>query len=148
MTAQFSESLLYEGKRLSMQSQPLASYLESMPNPPTFQEVCTACWRGYVGTWEIINDHLYLVDLEAHWQDGEPVSLEQLFPDCDGAAIQKVFAHWYSGTLRCARGKLLDYVHMGYDSTYERSLLLSFDCGVLVKTNVEYDATPSSVSTP
>ena len=143
MTAQFSECLVYQGKTLRMQSLPLSSYLDSLSIPPAFAEVHTACWRRYVGTWEVIHDRLYLTDIKAHWQDGAPVRLEQLFPEFTDSVKRKIFAHWYTGTLICAQGKLLRYAHMGYESTYEESLLLSFDCGTLVNTNLRQHATPS-----
>ena len=31
---------------------------------PHFQAPSTALWRGYVGSWEIVDDRLYLVELE------------------------------------------------------------------------------------
>ena len=56
-----------------------------------------------------------------------PVPLERLFPGYG----DRVFAHWYSGTLRVPQGWQLRYVHMGYASTYERDLMLEIERGVL-----------------
>ena len=138
MTAQFSENLTYEDQTLSMQTEPLAPFLDAQPEPLQFQDFCTACWRRYVGRWEIIDGRLYLVEIKAHWEDGTPVQLEQLFPGYP----QRVFAHWYTGMLRCGQGELLEYVHMGFASTYERDLLLYFNDGVLFKTEVRHNSLP------
>ena len=139
MTAQFSEDLMYEGQVLSMQTEPLAPWLDALPEPLQFEEFCTACWRGYIGSWEIINDRLYLVGISANWLDGTPVHLEQLFPGYE----QRVFAHWFTGMIRCAQGELLKYVHGGFGSTYERDLLLYFTDGVMFKTEIRHNNPPN-----
>jgi hypothetical protein len=40
---------------------------------------------------------------------------DQLFP-----GRSEVVADWYTGTMIIPKGKIVDYVHMGYGSTYER----------------------------
>ncbi|MCC6471779.1 MAG: hypothetical protein IT563_25930 [Alphaproteobacteria bacterium] len=81
--------------------------------------------------WTIAGDRLYLSDLSG-WIPTEPrepgsgersprhVTLADLFPDAKGP----VHAAWYSGTLRIPQGRLVDYVHQGYASQYERFLLI------------------------
>jgi hypothetical protein len=138
MTAQLGEDLMYQGQVLSMQTEPLAPFLDALPEPLEFEDFTTACWRRYVGRWEIIDGRLYLVGIKAHWRDGTPVRLEQLFPGYG----QRVFAHWFTGIIRSAQGEHLKYVHMGYGSTYERDLLLYFTDGVLFKTETRYNTLP------
>jgi len=48
---------------------------------PKFQSNCTALWRGYVGTWEIIENRLYLIIISGVIQDGEKAQLSTIFPD-------------------------------------------------------------------
>ena len=43
-----------------------------------------------------------------------------------------MFAHWFTGELRCTRGKLLKYVHGGYASSYEQDLFIEVVRGVVV----------------
>ncbi|NBY64714.1 MAG: hypothetical protein EBQ70_11520, partial [Betaproteobacteria bacterium] len=43
-----------------------------------------------------------------------------------------VFAHWFSGEIRCPMGKQIEYVHMGYASKYEHDFLVEFNKGILV----------------
>lgn len=128
MTAQIGEKLIYEGKELTMCNEPLNSYFRLGGIKPEFESICTALWRGYVGTWEIINDRLYLVELSGKLSKGLTASLATVFP----VYPDRVFAHWYSGCLRIPDGKLLEYVHMGYGSTYERDLIINIKKGVII----------------
>ncbi len=97
----------------------------------------SACWRGYVGTWQIKKDsdnkkRLYLISINEMLESGEEATLEKLFPDNP----KGVFAHWFSGTIRRPDGKLLNYVHGGYASTYERDNFYEFEKGVLIGESI------------
>lgn len=137
MTAQIAERLIYQGREVSMCTEPLSDYFAFGGYKPEFQFTCTALWRGYVGTWEIINDRLYLIELHGVLTNGEEATLETVFP----GYAKRVFAHWYSGDLRVPEGKMLEYVHMGYASTYERDVILSIDHGVVVGRHVQDNGT-------
>ena len=139
MTAQVSERLIYGGKEIALFSNPLSLYLQQTGN--SFESPHTACWRGYVGTWEIIEsggvERLYIVGLSAHKTYEEVLSLSDVFP-----GYSKVFAHWFSGELRCPQGEMLDYVHGGYASSYEYDLLMEFKHGVLVNKHARHNKPP------
>ena len=140
MTAQISEILHYKGDSLSMRATPLSDYFELMGISPDFQDRSTACWRRYVGNWEISLDRLYLIGISATYEDGSEVTLGDFFPGFDS----RVFAHWFSGVLSIPQGDLVEYVHMGYASVYERDLLISVEQGVVVDTQVRVNSAPSS----
>jgi len=135
MTAQFTEILHLRGEKLSLCSQPLDGYLDSAANPIKFEATSTALWRGYVGSWTIENDRLYLTKLSGNTQTDEglkKVDLTDMFPGYpDG-----VFAHWYTGEMRCPQGELLKYVHGGYASSYEKDLFIDVRQGVVVGERV------------
>jgi hypothetical protein len=135
MTAQISENLIYLGSKMLMCSEPLGQYFKTLDVQPKFEEICTALWRGYIGTWEIIDDQLYLKGLEGVLVNTRKLSTKTFFPD----ASEKVFAHWYSGQLRVPQGKLLEYVHMGYGSVYESDLLIDVEKGVVTKTTIRHN---------
>ena len=139
MTAQVSEKLIYGGKEIPLFTNPLSLYLKNAGI--SFQSPHTANWRGYVGTWEILEhsgvERLYLVALSAHKTYEEILSLSDVFPGHD-----KVFAHWFSGELRCPQGELLNYVHGGYASTYEYDLLMDFKQGILVHKHARHNEVP------
>jgi hypothetical protein len=139
VTVQFTESLRYQDESLDMQAMPLRPYLDSRPDLKLFQDMSTACWRRYIGTWAIVQKRLYLIAIQARWEaDASPVSLEQLFPGFP----DQVFAHWYTGVLRCAQGERLNYAHMGFGSMSEQDLLLYVDEGVVIKTEFRHNALP------
>lgn len=131
MTAQASETLIHEGEKVEMCSLPLEDYFRMRGETPNFKRWGTACYRGYVGTWEISDGRLFLVKLSALTEAGDAVNyLETLFPE----SPERVFAHWYTDTIRLPQGKLLEYVHHAFASTYERDLFIEFDKGVVVRT--------------
>lgn len=147
MTAQIGEVLRYGGNTVRMCDTPLSAYFARggrRPEPDFDCFGCTALWRGYVGTWEIANDHLYLVGLSGDLEDGSVANLATVFPDYP----DRVFAHWYSGTIRIPEGKLIEYVHMGFASRYERDVFLRFRSGVLISIETRTNGTATDGSRP
>jgi hypothetical protein len=144
MTAQASESLTYNGEEFAMCTEPLSAFFSAGGKDPGFVSMDTACWRGYVGEWEVLEDRLYMVGLEGMLEGGTEATLETVFPGFP----DRVFAHWYSGTIRIPQGKLLDYVHMGYASVYERDLILTLENGVLKSSEVRENGESESDTAP
>ena len=128
MTAQIGEKLIYQGKEHQMAAEPLSGYWALGGPNPNFEMRSTALWRGYIGTWSIIDNRLYLVGIDANYVDGREYTLETLFPGYP----ERVFAHWFSGRLRLPQGEIIHYVHAGYGSVYETELFLDFEDGVLI----------------
>ena len=144
MTAQIAEKLLYQGEQVAMCTNPLGDYFAMGGFNPRFESMSTALWRGYVGGWEIVEDRLYLVSLDGALEDGTDATLETVFPGFP----ERVFAHWYSGTVRIPQGKQLEYVHMGYASKFEQDLLLEIERGVVVATRVRQNGVAESDHAP
>jgi hypothetical protein len=142
MTAQSPERLHYQGEEVAMYAEPLSDYFALSESTPPFVWTSTNCWRGYVGRWEIADSRLYLIELRGRLKDGSEASIATIFPDFP----ERVFAHWYSGTLRIPQGKRLEYVHMGYHSTFERDLLLDLKQGVVIGSRIKHNGTPDSYS--
>jgi len=63
------------------------------------------------------------------WMSGFPQTniVAKIFPD---AAVIK--ADWFTGKLVIPQGKLVEYVHVGYASTYERYILIGIENGNVV----------------
>lgn len=137
MTAQIAEKLRYQGEDLSICTTPLCDYFAMGGSHPPFEYRYTALRRGYVGSWDIVNDRLYLIGLSGRLRDGAMLTLATIFPDYP----DRVFAHWYSGTMRIPKGKLIEYVHMGFSSTYERDLLIEVEQGLVLGTRVRDNGT-------
>lgn len=138
MTAQIAESLIYEGNEVSMCSTPLSDYFAFGGKRPNFDTwYCTALWRGYTGKWEILDGRLYLIGLHGRLEGGGEATLADLFPEYPN----RVFAHWYSGTIRVPQGRQIEYVHMGFGSTYESDLFIELERGVVIDTKIRHNGT-------
>lgn len=127
MTAQIAEVLVFEGVTHHMLATPLDDFFKLGGHNPGFQANNTALWRGYVGSWEIVDHRLYLTQLRGRLKSGLDASMGSVFPGFE----VRVFAHWFSGTIRLPMGKLLQYVHSGFASRYERDVFLEIESGVL-----------------
>jgi len=129
MTAQEHEKLIYNGEETSM------AFCPPIPNPeidPRFEELSdeevqekhpevlsTACWREYIGTWEIKEDQLFLLDLRGRLRILAPAP---------------ILADWFTGVIRIPHGEILAYRYMGFKSIYERETLLKIEQGKVIKT--------------
>jgi len=136
MTAQATEVLRYKDQEYEMQTEPLALYVKQNPKIQ-FASPLSSCWRGYIGTWEIIGSNdkgfgLYLFELKGYTRTTKELSIKDVFPDYPHG----VFAHWFNGTLKCPFGEQLKYVHMGYNTTYEKELLLEIKQGLLINESI------------
>jgi len=144
MTAQLGEILIINNQKMTMCSEPLGLYFRLSDYPFQFFSPMTALWRGYVGTWEIIDERLYIIDIHGELEDGSEVNLDTIFPGYS----DRVFAHWYSGTLRIPEGKQLEYVHMGYGSKYERDLLIEIENGFILNSETRKNGVSSNKCSP
>lgn len=134
-TAQIPDKLIYEGESYKLFTNPLESYFKLHPDKkPKPEIVMTALWRGYVATFEIKDNKLFVYDIEIQVQkddDSKPEwksVLAEVFPDTDSQ-----YMDWYSGLLLIPRGELISYVHMGYESEYEAYTIVQISNGVAEK---------------
>ena len=137
-TAQFPDKINYNGKEYNLNSNPLEVYFEKNPNKRPKSEVrSSALWRGYVATFEIIDNQLFLKDIEIQYRDttskGSNNSnwksvLNEVFADQKNIQVD-----WYTGLLVLPQGKVVNYVHMGYGSTYQHYTILELNKGVLTQ---------------
>lgn len=144
MTAQIHEILILDGVHTSMTSCPQppgGNRLRALPHansdsPPaggprptaTFSRDgslinSTACWRGYQGIWEVRDDRLYFCGFSERFLLASPL-----------------FADWVSATLVVPEGQLVQYVHMGFDSVYEREIHVTVERGIVTGRTVIHNA--------
>ena len=121
MTTQVQERIIIEGERY-----PLINSL-SLPEDESiiqikrkgFIEKSSNCWRGYVGTWEIKDSKLYLIDFSSGMYD-VLVNLP-------------ILADWITGIGMVATGEMIK--GSSWDITrYESEMHLTFENGLVVKT--------------
>jgi len=58
-----------------MYTEPVREYLTMSGVKLGFRAACSALWRGYIGSWEIVDGQLYLIGLGGTLQDGASASL-------------------------------------------------------------------------
>ena len=128
MTAQVDEILIFNGKKTSI------SFHPPLPNShPSILKVdqpdvkkidpvigSSVCWRGYISTWKIQNEKLYLVDIVGCYQmiDSNPI-----------------FADWVSGLIRAPQGKLVYFDRSGA-KVYEQEIHLKIEQGKVIKSTI------------
>jgi hypothetical protein len=137
MTAQMGEILYYKGKIFYLTTEPLQPLLNILgddiekiggeDSSPSEIMMSTACRRGYIGTWEIVEDKLFLKDLKGYPEENKKYTMNNLFPN-----QKEVFAKWFTGEIKMPQGKMLHYEHLGYCSIFEKDLFLGFKKGELV----------------
>ena len=142
MTAQTPERIIMGGRPYAVYAEPLYRLLASCR-----MDLCeygngysTDCYRGYCGTWEIIDRVLHLVHLNLICPYEEPISNELRtkllrVTSCTDFPIP---AHWFNGRLRIATGRRLVYSHQGWSHWFERERVITFAAGK-VKRDREVD---------
>lgn len=131
MTAQIHERLIYDGRETSMAfCPPLPEGHPRIVSPKPDEKSqdegdsilhSTACWRGYLGTWEIRDGRFYLTARRGAYRL---------------AGEEPLLADWFTGTLRIPQGELLQYVHMGFGSVYEEEIHVRIERGLVTATRV------------
>jgi len=121
MTIQASELLLIEGEEYQLMNVPLMpdSVIQLIPKDSYVKS--TACYRGYVATWEIKDDKLYLIKLSS-----SNYELTQKTP---------VHADWVNDQLIFGNGNYKlssEYVHL-YEFEYE--VQITIENGLFVDIN-------------
>ena len=148
-TGQVPDFLIYKGDTLAIFTNPLEKYFDQTGKRELIDFVgcgSTACWRGYKAIWELKGDDLYLIKITScHNNCGLEIKnadLKKMF----GQDI--IFAEWFSGNIVAPKGKLINYIHMGYASLYEKEDIFSFKKGKLIgkKTYQNYIDLENGVS--
>lgn len=144
MTAQLQERFIMNNNEYGIASLPLTSYLNSLESLPDFRHFNSAIWRKYMGTWELKNNKLFLINLyfyakSDYSDDMYEKDLSALFPNQN-----EVFASWFTGDLRIPEGEIIEYVNAGFASKYEQDLFLSFKNGVFVEFKTVYNSKKTS----
>lgn len=142
-TGQVGDRLYWKTDTLSVFSNPLELRVDiDSLRPKLFGKkeagMNTACWRGYIAEWTLIENELYLTNILScnYYEDGIKADLKTVF----GTEYQngKVKANWVTGEILIPKGELIHYVHSGYGSFYQSEVVLTFKNGIL-NNQIEYD---------
>lgn len=154
MTAQIGNSITIGEVRRALLSRPEAGFLARLDRLPGFCARSTANWCGYKTEWAVVADKLYLLGLDGLVCDRLPnpevqssawcrvghlgdclyreISLSDLCPVPSGG----IPALWFTGELRIPDGELVEYVHAGWASGYERDLIVEVVAGQVVSEKI------------
>jgi hypothetical protein len=138
-TAQQGDILFLNGKKYFIYTNPLRAFLDKNPGKlPKSDAISSSNWRGYVATWGVKDDRFVLTDvgiLRSNNKPGEAglstelhSAMSEMFP-----AQKEVVADWFTGHVIVPDGKLVNYVHMGYASTYEKYIILKVKNGIVIR---------------
>jgi len=139
-TGQAPDYLILHGKRVSLHTNPLEHYFDIHPEKrPTGGLLSTDLWRGYVATFEFLNDRLYVKKVVIEVQDSSDKSKKFRTVERDVTSsvflnADERFCRWFTAILVIPEGDLINYVHMGYGSTYERYTLITVKNGTQTRT--------------
>jgi hypothetical protein len=129
-TEQFPDILIYKYDTISIHSNPLEWYFERKGERNVknwkITSFCTALYRGYVATWKIENDSLFLIRIQINScsESAQYISLKDEFKsDC-------VFADWYSGELKGKQGSIL-FDAGGSNSIFEKETFFEIEEGII-----------------
>jgi hypothetical protein len=99
--------------------------------------ITTANREGYTAYWEVRQSHLFLHHLEVCIYDEQkkeeysltyqPDQLKKVFQPY--YQDRKICARWFSGELRAGTGKLVRYVHSGFDRNMETEQVMALQHG-------------------
>jgi hypothetical protein len=138
MAAQLPDTIGINGEKANLYSNPLEEYwIQRSRKRPEFYSVPN-CTRGYIANWLIMDKQLFLKGIDGNIRKRSliflkkwaPCTLKALFPGYGKGLIK---ATWFSGRLRIPRGKMTVYEHTGYDSRFEKELIISVDNGDVIK---------------
>ena len=135
MTIQASELLFYEGEKRYLMNVPSIPDSVIQLIPQEFYTKSTALYRGYVATWEIKDNMLYLINLSS-----SNYELTKKTP---------IFADWINTQLMFGTGSKkfsTSYVHL---HEYETNIHITIEEGVVIGVNsfenAAYNAGPLSL---
>lgn len=145
-TAQIPDFLISGKDTLSIHSNPLDEYFKIKPIPKNLlTSFSSANWRGYIAYFKFINDELVVENIykRISYKDNNEnkIKLISIYKDVFGDT-QNFKCTFFNGLLTCPFGNIVEYVHMGYASSYENYKLIEINNGLKIKekdlTNEEF----------
>ena len=144
-TKQVPDYIIIDNNLVPLETNPLEPFFEKNESQrPKGGVMSTDCWRGYVATFEIIENTLCVKKIEIKIEEritpNDPADadfkilminvIDKVMPNMNDRKLM-----WCSGALILPSGNVVNYVHMGYGSTYENYQILVISAGLLVKDN-------------
>ena len=132
-TIQIPDKLIYKGKEYDLHTNPLESYFKKYPDkrPDKNRFAATNLWRKYVATFEIIDNQLFLKDIEI--TNGDTIDKKGCYHTVWKSVLNEVFPNqelikidWFTGLLSLSYNEVSDY-------RYAYHILLEIENGEIRK---------------
>jgi hypothetical protein len=128
-TPQESDAIIYNGKKyeliLNLQF-PMETYFNEFPEKRP-QAIWTSLWRGYVATFEIIENELWVIKIEKYNDSHERINITN---EClNGNERMKIY--WFNGLFVLPHGERVEIIP--HASTYEYYKIIEIHNGNFVK---------------
>lgn len=136
-TAQASDIIYINGEKWKLRGKPICFdkdlhdiLLNTLPKD---RIISSANWFGYIAAWSINDNTLTL--------DSIIISVRNKTETLDNALLDQVLeqagyhsrtATWVKGTIFVADGKIIKYIHQGYESIFEHERFLDIENGIVV----------------
>lgn len=137
MAAQLPDKIFLNGEYQHLYSNPLEHYwIRADKKRPAFQPLPN-CRRGYVASWEVKENQLFLKDIDGNYEKSslffgkqtQRYGIKLLFPKSGNRLVK---ANWFSGKLRIPQGKMTIYDE-DYGSRFEQEIIITVEKGDIVK---------------
>lgn len=141
-TPQDSERLIYKRDTIWIDSFPLENLRENNIKIKTILDTLfpwqsSTNWRGYTGTWKILNDSLFLIKIESDIT-GKIISLDKIFNKSQ-ITVKGVFASWYTQSIDANYGKLLGYENdIFFEPIYTGEFHCKIDAGIVSNIRIKF----------
>jgi hypothetical protein len=139
MEAQLPDKILFQGEWKELYSNPLEEYWIRRDKRHPFFIESPNCKRGYIASWEIQNNQLFLKAIEGtvekttmiFFKKKTAYTLRSLFPKSMNKLVK---ASWFTGKIRIPIGKMTMFEDRGYDSRFEKEQIITINRGEILKS--------------
>ncbi|MNK80399.1 hypothetical protein D3C87_1001130 [compost metagenome] len=138
-TAQSPDYLIVGIDTLRIQSNPLRDYFKDHPlSEKLITNLSSSNWRGYTAYFKFLNkklvvDNIYKEEYKIDENGNANYFQVSIYKDIFGEQ-DNFQCDFYSGLLICILGDVVDYVHLGYSSLYEKYNLIEIKKGLNIKS--------------
>ncbi|WP_321375143.1 hypothetical protein [uncultured Draconibacterium sp.] len=131
MAIQRKDRIYLDGELFELLSTPLNAFFEAHPEIPSFRGKMPECRKGYMASWRIRNNVLYLTGFQQ-------VSPTVVINHRDVLSNPKKVADWYSGKLRIP---LVAIIHSSKERgvLHEKEMHIHIENGIVYNHEVVFD---------
>ncbi|GJG27357.1 hypothetical protein PRRU23_10570 [Segatella bryantii] len=150
-TGQDGDIIYIDGTRWELLGRPICVdsllYHDLRAVLPSERSILTSNWDGFTGYWSIKQNVLYLDSIRTVHSDSD--TKDYMGSCIPAATLFRVFkkhvagdcivGSWLTKNIRVAKGKVINYQHIGFERNYEDEQIISIDKGVVTGKKVYHN---------